>query len=212
MLGRFSDADERLARLFQAEQADAELLHQGIPHWYAVELAWFRNDHARGERHASQLPASLPRRQPVLVRGSRVIARGLAARRQETSAKPTAFSSRHWTHPAAAKRPWSWRPEYWHSRPTISCGRTIHGAPVKLPRRRLAWRDGRQIAWPSATRALSRPGHVSSGSQPAEDARGLLDRASALIDETGAKAFEAMMLRVRARASEEKNLAPPHRS
>jgi len=43
MLGRFSDADERLARLFQAEQADTEPLHRGIPHFSAVELAWLRN-------------------------------------------------------------------------------------------------------------------------------------------------------------------------
>src|SRR6185312_2818241 len=44
MLGRFSDADERLARLLQVDPSEAELLHQGIPHFYAVELAWFRND------------------------------------------------------------------------------------------------------------------------------------------------------------------------
>ena len=50
-----------------------------------------------------------------------------------------------------------------------------------------------------------------SDSQRAEEARGLLNRASALIDETGAKAFEVMMSRVRARAREENNLAPPSR-
>jgi hypothetical protein len=50
------------------------------------------------------------------------------------------------------------------------------------------------------------------GSQDAEEADGLLNRANALIDETGAKAYEAMMLRVRAQANDEKNLAPPRRS
>src|SRR5260370_26719979 len=39
MLGRFSDADERLARRFQADQAPSAPLHQGLPHWIAVELA-----------------------------------------------------------------------------------------------------------------------------------------------------------------------------
>jgi hypothetical protein len=50
-----------------------------------------------------------------------------------------------------------------------------------------------------------------SGSQDTEEAPGLLNRANALIDETGAKAYEAMMLRVRAQASDEKGLAssPP---
>ena len=51
-----------------------------------------------------------------------------------------------------------------------------------------------------------------SGYRDAEEARRLLMRASALTEETGAKAFEAMMSRVRAQAGDEKNLAPPRRS
>jgi len=50
------------------------------------------------------------------------------------------------------------------------------------------------------------------GSQHAGEAHDLLNRANALIDQTGAKAYEAMMLRVRAQAGDEKNLAPPRRS
>src|SRR5260370_18121715 len=53
MLGRFSEADEPLAKLFQADPADAEPLHQGIPHWYAVGLAWFRDDTLAAMRHAN---------------------------------------------------------------------------------------------------------------------------------------------------------------
>jgi len=53
---------------------------------------------------------------------------------------------------------------------------------------------------------------AQSGSQHAQETRSLLMRANALIDETGVKAYEAMMLRVRAQASDEKNLAPPRRS
>src|SRR5260370_22655298 len=52
MLGRFSEADERLGRLFQTDPAEAEPLHQGIPHYYAVELAWFRNATPPAMRHA----------------------------------------------------------------------------------------------------------------------------------------------------------------
>ena len=55
MLGRFSEAEERLARIFQADPADAEPLHQGIPHFFAVELAWFRNDTLAATRHANQV-------------------------------------------------------------------------------------------------------------------------------------------------------------
>ena len=50
------------------------------------------------------------------------------------------------------------------------------------------------------------------GSQDAQQAHGLLSRANALIDETGARAYEPMMLRMRAQAGGEKNLAPPRPS
>src|SRR5260370_27671216 len=51
-----------------------------------------------------------------------------------------------------------------------------------------------------------------SGSQDAGEARRLLDRANALIDETGAKVYEPMMLRVRAEAGDQKGLASPRLS
>ena len=95
MLGRFSDADERLARLFQAEQAGSEQLHQGIPHWYAVELAWFRNDTLGATRHANQLARFATRASsPVLDRASRVSARGWRPRQQETSRQADGFFQR----------------------------------------------------------------------------------------------------------------------
>jgi hypothetical protein len=50
------------------------------------------------------------------------------------------------------------------------------------------------------------------GSQHSDEARRLLNRANALIDETGAKAYEPMMLRVRAQAGDEKGLASLARS
>ena len=53
---------------------------------------------------------------------------------------------------------------------------------------------------------------AGAGSRGAAEASGLLDRANALIDETGAKVYDAMMLRVRAQVGDEKNLAPPPRS
>ena len=53
---------------------------------------------------------------------------------------------------------------------------------------------------------------MRNGSPDTAEASRLLDRAKVLIDETGAKAFDPMMLRVRAQAGGEKNLAPPRRS
>ncbi len=212
MLGRFSEADERLARLFQAERADAELLHQGIPHWYAVELAWFRNDTLAATRHASQV-----------------------ARLATQAASPYWSVAASYCQGLADSTAGDFRQADGFFQRALDASR--HGkAALELEARILAFqadnlmraddpRRAGEVAKEAigvAQRKADRMAecHASlvaawaclSGSQPAEDARGLLDRASALIDETGAKAFEAMMLRVRARASEEKNLAPPHRS
>ena len=214
MLGRFSEADERLARLFQAEQADAEPLHQGIPHFFAVELAWFRNDTLAATRHANQLRAWPPRRKTRTGSWSRVTARVWQPRPRETSWRPTDFSDRRWMRPAAARRDWSSRPEYWHSKPTIECAPAIRNAPVRLPRRRLAWRRRKadRLAECHASLVAAEACLARSGPQDAREALSLLDRANALVDETGAKAYEPMMLRVRTEAGNEKNLASPPRS
>jgi hypothetical protein len=50
------------------------------------------------------------------------------------------------------------------------------------------------------------------GSQYVEEADRLLNRAHVLIEETGAKAYEPMMLLIRAKIGEEKGLAPSQRS
>jgi len=212
MLGRFSDADERLARLFQTNPADAESLHQGIPHWYAVELAWFRNDTRAATRHANQVArfatqagnpywfvvASYCQGLAASTAGDFMEADGFfqqaldASRRGraglELEARILAFQADNLMRAGDPRR-----------------AGEVAAEAIGVARRktdRLAECHACLVAaWASL-----------SGSQQAGEARGLLDRANALIDETGAKAFEAMMLRVRARASEEKNLAPPRRS
>ena len=55
MLGRFAEADESLARVFQTIPANIEPLHQGIPHFCAVELAWFRDDPNSAMWHANEV-------------------------------------------------------------------------------------------------------------------------------------------------------------
>ena len=55
MLGRFAEADEWLARLSQNDPPSGEPLHQGIPHFFAVELAWFRDDTNSAMRHANEV-------------------------------------------------------------------------------------------------------------------------------------------------------------
>ena len=130
MLGRFSDADELLARLFQTDPADAEPLHQGIPHDVAVELAWFRNDTLAATRHAqSDCAASRPRRRyPYwLVRRELLPGSGsLDSGRLHGGRR--LFPAGVGCVPPRQSRDWSSKPEYWHSRPTISCAAGDHPA------------------------------------------------------------------------------------
>jgi adenylate cyclase len=212
MLARFSDADERLARLFQADPADAEPLHQGIPHFFAVELAWFRNDTLAATRHANQL-----------------------VRLATQAGNPYWFVVASYCQGLAASTAGNFMEADGFFQQALDASRRGR-AGLEFEARILAFQadnlmrqDNPRRAAEVATEAIGvarrkadrlAECHASlvaawarlSNSQQAEAARGLLDRANALIDETGAKAYEAMMLRMRAQASDEKNLAPPRRS
>jgi adenylate cyclase len=210
MLGRFSDADERLARLFQAEQAGSEQLHQGIPHWYAVELAWFRNDALGATRHASHLARFATQASSPYWNVVASFCQGLADSTAGDFRQADGFFQR-----------------------ALDASR--HGkAALELEARILAFQADNLMRADDARRAGEVAAETISVARRkadrmaechaslvaawaclsgfAEEAGALLNRANTLIDETGAKAFEAMMLRVRAQASEEKNLAPPGRS
>jgi len=75
----------------------------------------------------------------------------------------------------------------------------------------VARRKADRLAECHASLVAARACLTRSGSQFAGEVRGLLNRANALIDETGAKAYDAIMLRVRAQAGE-KSLASARRS
>jgi adenylate cyclase len=203
MLGRFSDADERLARLFQAEQADAEPLHQGIPHWYAVELAWFRNDTLTATRHANQVARFATQAgNPYWF----VVARfcqGLASSTTGDFTEADGFfrqaldaSRRGKAGLELEARMLSFQADNLMRAADPRLAREVAAEAIGVARRkadRLAECHASLVAaWACLTR---------SGSQDAGEARGLLNRANALLDETGAKAYEPMMLRMRAQTS-----------
>jgi class 3 adenylate cyclase len=214
MLGRFSDADERLARLFQAEQADAEPLHQGIPHFFAVELAWFRNDTLAATRHANQVAhfaqqaanpywfvvASYCQGLAASITGDFVAADGFFQQALDASRRGRAgleFEARILAFQADN---------------LMRAGDPRRAGEVATEAIGVARRKADRLAECHASLVAASASLTRDGSQDAGDARGLLNRANALIDETGAKAYEAMILRVRAQASGEKNLASPPRS
>jgi hypothetical protein len=214
MLGRFSDADERLARLFQADPADAELLHQGIPHWYAVELAWFRNDTLAATRHANQLGRLAAQAgSPYWFVGASYC-QGLAASIAEDFTEADGFLQQALdaSRRGRAGLELEARILAFQADNLMRAGDPRRAGEVATEAIAVARRKADRMAECHASLVAASACLTRSGSQDAQEARGLLDRANALIDETGAKAFEATMLRIRAQASDKKNLAPSSRS
>jgi len=214
MLERFSDADERLARLFQADPADAEPLHQGIPHWFAVELAWFRNDTLAATRHANQLgrlaaQAGNPYWFVVASNGQ-----GLAASAAGDFAEADGFFQQALdaSRRGRAGLELEARILAFQADNLMRANDPRHAGEVAAEAIGVARRKADRLAECHASLVAAWARLATSDPEQAEEAGRLLDRANALIDETGAKAYEAMMLQVRALASDKKNLAPPRRT
>jgi adenylate cyclase len=211
ILGRFSDADERLARLFQAE---AEPLHQGIPHFSAVELAWFRNDTSAAMRHANQVARLAHQAGNPYWFVVASYCQGLAA---SSSGDFTAADGFFQQALGASRRgraglEFEARILAFQADNLMRAGDPGRAGEVAAEAITVARRKADRLAECHASLVAASACLTRGGSQYAGEARGLLNRAIALIDETGAKAYEPMMLRVRAQASGEKNLASPPRS
>lgn len=207
MLGRFSDADERLARLFQVDPVEAELLHQGIPHYYAVELAWFRNDILAATRHANQVAriatqAAIPY---WMVLAS--FCQGLAAATAGDFSEADGFfqAALDASRRGKAGLEFEARILAFQADSLMRAGNLERASELAAETIDVARRKSDRTAECHASLVAAAVAQTLRGPQFAAEARGLLSRADALLDETGAKAYEPMMLRVR--ANDEKGLA-----
>jgi tetratricopeptide (TPR) repeat protein len=211
MLGRFSEAEERLARLFQAEQADGELLHQGLPHFVAVELAWFRNDTLAAGWHAREI-GRLANRAAVpywLVLAS--YCQGLAA---ATAGEFTEADGFFQQALGAARRgkaalEFEARMLAYQADNLMRAGNSSRAGEVAAEAIGVARRKADRLGECHASLVMAKACLTQSGSQDTEQARRLLERANVLVDQTGAKAFEPMMLRVGTEVSDTKNRGSP---
>ena len=213
MLGRFSEADERLARLFQTDPADAEPLHQGIPHHFAVELAWFRSDTLAATRHANQI-AHLAARAAIpywFVIAS--YCQGLAASTAGDFVEADGFLQQALdaSRRGRAGLEYEARILAFQADNLMRAGDPQRAGEVAAEAIGVAQRKADRLAECHASLVAADVNLRRSGSQHTEEARRLLDRANALIDETGAKVYEPIMLRVR-EASDQKGLASPRPS
>jgi adenylate cyclase len=213
MLGRFSDADERLARLFQADPADAEIVHQGIPHHFAVELAWFRSDTLAATRHANQI-AHLAAR--AVIPYWFVIAsycQGLAASTAGEFVEADGFLQQALDASRRGKAGLEYEARIlaFQANNLMRAGDLGRAGELAVEAIVVARRKADRLAECHASLVAAEVYSKRSGSQHREEAHRLLDRANTLIEETGARAYEPMMLRVR-EASDQKGLASPRPS
>jgi hypothetical protein len=214
MLGRFSEADERLGRLFQTDPAEAEPLHQGIPHYYAVELAWFRNDTLAATRHANhvgRLAAQAGNPYWFVVAS---YCQGLAASTAGDFVEADGFFQQALDASRRGNAGLEYEPRIlaFQADNLMRAGDAGRAGEVGAEAIGVARRKADRLAECHASLVAAWASLARSSSQDAGAAGSLLKRANALLDETGAKAYEAMMLRVRAQVSDEKNLASPRRS
>jgi adenylate cyclase len=204
MLGRFSEADERLARLFQSDPANAELLHQSVPHQYAVELAWFRNDTLAATRHANQLgriatQAAVPY---WLVIAS--LCQGLATSTVGDFTEADGFFQQALDASRRGKAGLEFEARMlaFQADNLMRAGDPVRAAAVAAEAIAVALRKADRLAECHASVVAASASLTRSGSQGAGEAHSLLKRADALLEETGAKAYEPIVLRVRAQCEE----------
>jgi hypothetical protein len=213
MLGRFPEADERLARLFQSDPANAEPLHQSVPHHYAVELAWFRNDALAAARHADQLARFATQ---VAIPYWLVIAslcQGLATSTVGDFTEADGFFQQALDASRRGKAGLEFEARMlaFQADNLMRAGDPGRAAEVAAEAIAVAVRKADRLAECHASVVAASTCLTRRGSQGAEDAHSLLKRADALLNETGAKAYEPIMLRVRAQC-EEIDLASSSRS
>jgi tetratricopeptide (TPR) repeat protein len=214
MLGRFADADELLAKLFQTDPADAEPLHQGIPHDVAVKLAWFRNDALAATRHADQVSRIATQAGNPYWFVVATNCQGLAASTAGDFTEADGFFQQALdaSRRGRAGLELEARILAFQADNLMRAGDATRAEEVAAEAIAVARRKADRIAECHASLVAARVCLMRRNSQDIEEASGLLDRANVLIEETGAKAYEAMMLLIRAEIAEEKGLAPPHRS
>jgi adenylate cyclase len=197
ILERFSDADERLARLFQAE---AEPLHQGIPHFSAVELAWFRNDALAATRHANQVARLAHQAGNPYWFVVASYSQGLAASITGDFTEADGFfqQSLDASRRGRAGLEFEARILALQADNLMRASDPRRAGEVAAEAIAVARRKADRLAECHASLVAAWAYRAPGDPQGAEPAGRLLNRASTLIDETGAKAYKTMMLRIRA--------------
>src|SRR5262249_44068396 len=180
----------------------------------AVKLAWFRNDALAAARHADQVADIAARAGNPYWFVVASYCQGIAAATAGDFAKADGFFQQALdaSRRGRAGLELEARVLAFQADNLMRAGDAARAEAVAAEAIAVARRKADRIAECHASLVAARVCLTRRGSQYAEEARRLLNRANVLIEETGAKAYEPMMLLVQGQISEEKSLAPPHRS
>jgi class 3 adenylate cyclase/tetratricopeptide (TPR) repeat protein len=198
MLGRFDEADEWLARLFQIGPDDVDPLHEIIPYLAAVELAWFREDTRSAAWHADEVARfagratnpywsvlmNLCHGKAASIGQDFVKADGCFAAALELSRRSRAGLEREAGILAS------------RADNLDRAGQTQRAGEFAAEAISIAQRRADRLAECHGSLVAARACLVLAGSRHTPEAGALLGRAKVLIDETGAMAFAPMLSRL----------------
>lgn len=197
MLGRFAEADDWLVRVLQSDPRTVEPLHQGLPHVAAVELAWFREDANAARWHADEVARCAKQANSPYWTVNAHLCQGLAAATAEEywkaddcflHALKTSRGSK--TGLELETRILANRAENLDRAGDSRLAAQVAAEAISVARRR-----AHRLAECHASIVAARVCLKQAGSARPSAAASLLSRAKALVTETGAIAFEPMMLR-----------------
>lgn len=198
MLGRFAEADEWLAKVFQVDPENIEPLHQGVPHFFAVELAWFRDDANSARRHADEVARYANQATSPYWSVLTNFCHGLAASTKgdfldadDLFQEALEISRASRTGLEFEARILAIRADNLHRAGEPRLARQVAMEALGVARQRAD-----RIAECHASLVAARACLVQAGPRQSPEAAALLDRAKTLIGVTGAAAFQPIMSRL----------------
>jgi class 3 adenylate cyclase/tetratricopeptide (TPR) repeat protein len=195
-LGRFAEADEWLARIFQSDPGKVDPLHQGIPHEAATELAWFRRDAKSAVRHANEVASLATRSGSSYWSVVMNFYQGLAASIGEDFMKAEGFfvEALETSRRSRAALEFETRILAHRADNLDRAGDPRLAGQVAAEAISVARRRARRLYECHASLVAARVCLAQAGSRRSPDVSTLLNRAKHLIEMTGAKAYEPMMV------------------
>ncbi len=194
-LGRFAEADEYLARIFQSDPDTVDAIHQGIPHEAATELAWFRGDAKSAAWHAKEVAGLATSAGNSYWSVVMNFCHGLAASIGEDFMKADGFFNEALETSRRSRAAFELETRILtHRADNLErAGDSRLAGQVAAEAINVARRRARRLYECHASLIAARVGLARGELRRSPEIQTLLDRAENLIEETGGKAYEPMI-------------------